>query len=123
MKRSGKNYTTRTGPKDVVRRVHGMLQSRTSSTKALIAERAKDKERVNCAKKRMFNVTVKGMTYDVILHPQTEEGGYWVECPSLPGCDSQGDTVEKALEMIKDAIKGHLEVTAEKKKKRAIPVV
>ena len=31
-----------------------------------------------------------------------------VECPELPGCASQGDTVEEALEMIKDAIAGHL---------------
>jgi predicted RNase H-like HicB family nuclease len=40
-----------------------------------------------------------------------------VECPSLPGCSSQGDTVEEALEMIKDAIDGHLEVLAEDQKK------
>lgn len=122
MKRRSEKNTTRTGSKEAVRRVHGMLKSRTSSTKALIAERAKDKERANCANKRMVNVTVKKMTYDVILHPDTEDGGYWVKCPDLPGCDSQGDTVEEALEMIKDAIKGHLEITAEKKKKRAIPV-
>lgn len=118
MKRSGEKNTTRTVSKEAVRRVHGMLKSRTSSTKALIAERTKDKELENCAKKRMVNVTVKGMTYDVILHPETEDGGYWVKCPDLPGCDSQGDTVEEALEMIKDAIKGHLEVAVERKKKR-----
>jgi predicted RNase H-like HicB family nuclease len=34
----------------------------------------------------------------------------------LPGCASQGDTVEEALEMIKDAIEGHLEVVKEKRK-------
>ena len=39
-----------------------------------------------------------------------------MECPALPGCDSQGDTVDEALEMIKDAIKGHLEVAADRKK-------
>ena len=61
---------------------------------------------------------MKGKTYDVILHPDLEEGGFWVECPALPGCASQGDTVEEALMMIKDAIIGHLEVIAEKGKKR-----
>ncbi|MDP3028604.1 MAG: type II toxin-antitoxin system HicB family antitoxin [Deltaproteobacteria bacterium] len=43
----------------------------------------------------------------VIVHPDLEDGGYWVECPELPGCASQGDTVEEALEMIRDAIEGH----------------
>ncbi len=66
-----------------------------------------------------FTVSVTDRPYDVVLHPDTGDGGYWVECPALPGCGSQGDTVEEALEMIKDAIKGHLEIVAEKKKKLA----
>lgn len=40
----------------------------------------------------------------VILLPDLESGGYTVEVPSLPGCISEGDTVEEALENIKDAI-------------------
>lgn len=36
-----------------------------------------------------------------------------VECPSIPGCMSQGKTEEEALEMIKDAIKLCLEVRRE----------
>ena len=74
----------------------------------------------NISQDRKYKVSVKGKAYEVVLHPDTEDGGFWVECPDLPGCDSQGDTVEEALEMIKDAIKGHLEVVAEKKKKRAV---
>lgn len=69
---------------------------------------------------RKYRVMVGRKSYDVILHPDTEEGGFWVECPALPGCSSQGDTVEEALDMIKDAIRGHLEVEAERKKKRAL---
>jgi predicted RNase H-like HicB family nuclease len=39
----------------------------------------------------------------VVLYP--DEDGYWVvECPSLPGCISQGKTKAEALENIKDAI-------------------
>ena len=71
-------------------------------------------------KNRGYKVSVKGKTYDVILHPDSDGGGFRVDCPTLPGCSSQGDTVEVALEMIKDAIKGHLEVEAEKKKKKAV---
>jgi predicted RNase H-like HicB family nuclease len=65
---------------------------------------------------RKYTVLVRGKKYEVILHPDMEDGGYWVECPFLSGCASQGDTVEEALEMIKDAIKGHLEVLEQDRK-------
>lgn len=41
-----------------------------------------------------------------------EEGFFVVECPSLPGCVSQGQTEWEALENIKDAIQGCLEARA-----------
>ena len=44
-----------------------------------------------------------------------DEDGVWVvECPSIPGCMSQGATREEALENVKDAIKQCLEVRAER---------
>jgi predicted RNase H-like HicB family nuclease len=44
----------------------------------------------------------------VLLHPG--EDGYWVvECPSLPGCVTQGRSKEEALENIKEAIRGYVE--------------
>jgi len=43
----------------------------------------------------------------VILYPG--EDGYWVaECPSLPGCISQGKTKEEAIVNIKEAIQGYM---------------
>lgn len=46
---------------------------------------------------------------------ERDEDGVWVvECPSIPGCVSQGRTKDKAIENIKDAIKGCLEVRAER---------
>jgi len=43
-----------------------------------------------------------------------DEDGVWVvECPSIPGCISQGRTRDEALENIKEAIAGCLEVRAE----------
>ncbi|MCL4472405.1 MAG: MerR family transcriptional regulator [Actinobacteria bacterium] len=62
---------------------------------------------------RNYKVKVGRRNYEVILHPDLEDGGFWVECSELPGCMSQGDTVEESLEMIKDAIEGHLEVLTE----------
>ncbi|MFA6471925.1 MAG: type II toxin-antitoxin system HicB family antitoxin [Candidatus Latescibacterota bacterium] len=42
------------------------------------------------------------------------EDGYWVaECPSLPGCISQGKTKEEAITNIKEAIEGYILVLKE----------
>ncbi|MGA2623523.1 MAG: type II toxin-antitoxin system HicB family antitoxin [Bacteroidota bacterium] len=50
----------------------------------------------------------------VIVYPG--EQGYWVaECPSLPGCISQGKTKEKALTNIREAIEGYIEALKEDK--------
>jgi predicted RNase H-like HicB family nuclease len=44
-----------------------------------------------------------------------DEDGIWVvECPSIPGCVSQGQTKQEALENIKDAIAACLQVRAER---------
>lgn len=51
------------------------------------------------------------MTYRVIL--QQSEEGFAVWCPGLPGCASQGETEEEALENIKDAIREYLAVVDE----------
>ncbi|HLF72467.1 MAG TPA: type II toxin-antitoxin system HicB family antitoxin [Dehalococcoidia bacterium] len=47
--------------------------------------------------------------YVIVIHPDEEDGGFWTEVPSLPGCGSQGETVEEAVEMTKDAIQGFIE--------------
>jgi len=39
---------------------------------------------------------------------QDEDGNYIVQCPSLPGCISEGETREEALASIRDAIQGYL---------------
>lgn len=48
-------------------------------------------------------------TYTIILEPDLEEGGYTVTVPSLPGCITQGETVEECLERAKEAIEGFIE--------------
>ena len=50
------------------------------------------------------------MKLKIVLEP-SEEGGYTVFVPSLPGCISEGDTREEALTNIKEAIKLYLEST------------
>lgn len=51
------------------------------------------------------------MKYPVVAHKS--EYGYDIHCPLLPGCHSQGDTLEEALENIRDAIVTYLEMISE----------
>lgn len=48
------------------------------------------------------------MRYRILIE-QDEDGIFVAECPSLPGCISQGKTRKEVLENIKDAIKGYIE--------------
>lgn len=44
-----------------------------------------------------------------VIH-QGEEGGYWAEVPSIPGCATQGDTFEQLLSNLYEAVEGCLSV-------------
>jgi predicted RNase H-like HicB family nuclease len=48
----------------------------------------------------------------VIINPD-ETGGYVVSCPSLPGCHSQGETIDEAIANIREAIELYIEVLKE----------
>ena len=48
------------------------------------------------------------MNLKIVLEP-SDEGGYTVYVPSLPGCISEGDTKEEAIHNIKEAIEVYLE--------------
>ena len=50
----------------------------------------------------------KEYDYTVLFEPAAE-GGYVVTCPALPGLVTEGDTLEEARAMAKDAIEGYLE--------------
>ena len=50
-----------------------------------------------------------------IVTVDRDKDGMWIaECPSIPGCVSQGDSKDEALSNIQDAIKGCLEARAER---------
>lgn len=53
------------------------------------------------------------MKIRAVIHP-AEEGGYWAEVPALPGCITEGDTLEEVTANLKDAIEGWLEVANER---------
>ena len=50
----------------------------------------------------------------IVTIDRDEDGMFVVECPSIPGCVSQGKTEQEAIENIKDAINQCLEVRAER---------
>jgi predicted RNase H-like HicB family nuclease len=52
--------------------------------------------------------TVEEYSYTVLFEPAAE-GGYVVTCPALPGLVTEGDTLAKAREMARDAIRAYLE--------------
>jgi DNA-binding transcriptional MerR regulator len=59
-------------------------------------------------RERRYDVEVKGKKYSVILYTDTDSGGYRMKCFSFHGCTSRGDSVEEAIEKIKEEIVKHL---------------
>ncbi|MGH2559795.1 MAG: type II toxin-antitoxin system HicB family antitoxin [Thermomicrobiales bacterium] len=49
------------------------------------------------------------MRFVVVLEPDEEVGGFNVTVPALPGCFTQGETVDQSLDRAKDAIAAYLE--------------
>jgi predicted RNase H-like HicB family nuclease len=54
------------------------------------------------------------MKIKVIVHA-AEEGGFWGEVPALPGCVSQGETVDELLANLHEAVEGYLSIDVEPK--------
>ena len=54
-----------------------------------------------------YNPDVKHITLPIVI--EADADGYYVSCPALQGCYSQGETYEEAVKNIKDAIRLHLE--------------
>ena len=52
------------------------------------------------------------MTLKAIVHP-AEEGGFWAEVPALPGCSTQGETLEELQANLREAIELWLSVDDE----------
>ena len=49
------------------------------------------------------------MKLKVVVH-EAEEGGFWAEVPSIPGCATEGETFEELLSNIYEAVEGCLAV-------------
>jgi predicted RNase H-like HicB family nuclease len=49
------------------------------------------------------------MKLKIVVH-EAEEGGFWAEVPAIPGCASQGDTMDELMRNLREAIEGCLAV-------------
>jgi len=49
------------------------------------------------------------MKIKIVVH-EAEEGGYWAEVPAIPGCATQGDSMEELMANLREAIEGCLSI-------------
>jgi predicted RNase H-like HicB family nuclease len=47
------------------------------------------------------------MTIEIVVH-EAEEGGFWAEVPAIPGCATQGESLDELLRNLREAIEGCL---------------
>ena len=66
--------------------------------------------------KRVEEVALGDYVYQVEVEPDLEVGGYVAEVAGLPGCLTQGDTLDETLDNAKDAIECYLEALDEMRK-------
>jgi predicted RNase H-like HicB family nuclease len=52
----------------------------------------------------------------VVVH-EAEEGGFWAEVPAIPGCATQGDTLDELLTNVHEAVEGCLSVEVKEPKR------
>jgi predicted RNase H-like HicB family nuclease len=57
----------------------------------------------------IFDCTETNMKIKIVVH-EAEEGGFWAEVPAIPGCATEGETMEELLRNIREAIEGCLSV-------------
>lgn len=56
------------------------------------------------------------MTINAIIH-EAEEGGYWAEIPSLPGCFTEAESLEELRGNLMEAVQGWMEASEERAKR------
>jgi predicted RNase H-like HicB family nuclease len=52
---------------------------------------------------------MKFYTFEIVVEKETEDGGYMAYSPTLPGCFSNGKTIEEAKRNIREAVQQHLQ--------------
>ena len=58
------------------------------------------------------------MKIRIVVH-EAEEGGFWAEVPAIPGCATEGDTLDELLKNVHEAVEGCLSVEVQEPKHTA----
>ncbi len=56
------------------------------------------------------------MKIKIVVH-EAEEGGFWAEVPAIPGCATQGDTLDELMKNMHEAVEGCLSVEVQEPKR------
>ena len=67
---------------------------------------------LHCRWECVFSIRFFGTTHmkiKVVVH-EAEEGGFWAEVPAIPGCATEGETMDQLLLNLREAIEGCLSV-------------
>ncbi len=60
------------------------------------------------------------MSYKVSVVIEKDDAGYYAYCPELEGCQSQGDSLEEAIDGVKEAIELYIETLSEDEKRACL---
>ena len=71
--------------------------------------------RIGAGEPRDYDGLMEEIEFTVIIH-EDEDGGFWTEVPALPGCGSQGQTIEETIANTTEAITLMLEYLKDKGK-------
>ena len=56
------------------------------------------------------------MKIKIVVH-EAKEGGFWAEVPAIPGCATQGDTLDELMKNVHEAVEGCLSVEVQEPKR------
>ena len=92
---------------DLWRRCHEMLEDAAGGAYIAFSAKCKEGGGVTIAARRRQGGG--GLKIKVVVH-EAEEGGYWAEVPAIPGCATQGETMEELMANVHEAIEACLSV-------------
>jgi len=89
-----------------VKASHASNAEQRSAARPRVGDRLTGARSVSGGSVECYNQLMK---IKIIVH-EAEEGGYWAEVPAIPGCASQGETVDELLRNVHEAIEGCLAI-------------
>lgn len=91
------------------RQVNVRLSEQEKSRLEAVAQRRGLRSAADLLRQAALAELTEPRSYTVLIHPaDADETGYWAEVPALPGCVTQGETIDEVLVNVQDAIRVYL---------------